>query len=87
MVRPQVYAGGTSSSTDPDITRLLETLMRRLDYAERGAAPLLGLTGLVLVGHGRSSMRAVANGIQTAARLADEGMVARLTDEIRPSAL
>ena len=80
---------GASTSADPDLTRLLETLMRRLDYAERGAAPLLGLTGLVLVGHGRSSLRAVANGIQTAARLADEGMVGRLTEEIRamPSAL
>jgi glycerol-3-phosphate acyltransferase PlsX len=77
---------GASASADPDVTRLLEALMRRLDYAERGAAPLLGLTGLVLVGHGRSSTRAVANGIQMAARLASEGMVGKLTDEIRPKA-
>jgi glycerol-3-phosphate acyltransferase PlsX len=51
---------------------------RRVDYAERGAAPLLGVAGLTLVGHGRSSARAIQNAIGTAIRLADEGMVDKL---------
>jgi glycerol-3-phosphate acyltransferase PlsX len=51
---------------------------RRIDYAEHGAAPLLGLAGLALVGHGRSSPQAVESGIVMAARLAENRMVERL---------
>jgi len=51
---------------------------RRVDYAERGAAPLLGVAGLTLVGHGRSSARAIQNAVGTALRLADERMVEKL---------
>jgi glycerol-3-phosphate acyltransferase PlsX len=51
---------------------------RRVDYAERGAAPLLGVAGLTLVGHGRSSARAIQNAVGTALRLADERMVDKL---------
>jgi glycerol-3-phosphate acyltransferase PlsX len=58
--------------------RALARLRQRVDYAEYGAAPLLGLQGLVLVGHGRSSPRAVANGVALAARLADADLVTRL---------
>jgi glycerol-3-phosphate acyltransferase PlsX len=48
---------------------------RRVDYAELGAAPLLGVAGLTLVGHGRSSARAIQNAVGTAIRLADERVV------------
>jgi glycerol-3-phosphate acyltransferase PlsX len=53
-------------------------LKRRVDYAERGAAPLLGVAGLTLVGHGRSSARAVRNAVGTAIRLANEHVVDKL---------
>jgi len=55
---------------------------RRIDYAEHGAAPLLGLAGLALVGHGRSSPQAVESGIVMAARLAENRMVERLADAL-----
>lgn len=54
----------------------------RLDASEHGAAPLLGLNGLALVGHGRSDARAVRNGIATAARLAEGQTVARLREAL-----
>jgi phosphate acyltransferase len=41
-------------------------LRSRLDYAEYGAAPLLGVRGLVLVAHGRSNARAISSAIRTA---------------------
>ena len=50
----------------------------RLDHAEYGAAPLLGVTGLCLVGHGCASARAVRNGVAMAARLGSAGTVERL---------
>jgi glycerol-3-phosphate acyltransferase PlsX len=62
--------------------RAFERFKQRVDYAEYGAAPLLGVGGLALVGHGRSSPRAVASGIATAARLADASLVSRLSDAL-----
>ena len=55
---------------------------KRLDPAEYGGAPLLGLNGLCVVGHGRSSAKAVRNGVAMAARGVTEGLLARLTREI-----
>ena len=54
----------------------------RADSAEYGGAPLLGLKGLALVGHGRSDARAVRNGIATAARLVEGQLVQRLRDAL-----
>lgn len=42
-----------------------------LDYAEYGGAPLLGLNGVVIIGHGGSSARAIKNAILTAERIVD----------------
>jgi phosphate acyltransferase len=40
---------------------------RSLDYAEYGGAPLLGVDGVVIIGHGRSNARAIKNAIKVAA--------------------
>jgi glycerol-3-phosphate acyltransferase PlsX len=53
-------------------------LRARVDAAERGGAPLLGLGGLAVVGHGRSDARAVRNGIATTVKLVELGVVERL---------
>jgi phosphate acyltransferase len=41
------------------------TVRQMLDPAEVGAAPLLGVNGLVFIGHGRSDARAIMNAIRT----------------------
>ncbi len=43
-------------------------LRKKVDYAEYGGAPLLGVNGVCVIGHGRSSPRAVANAIAVAAK-------------------
>jgi len=43
---------------------------KRLDYTEYGGAPLLGLRGAAIVGHGSSNDRAIMNGIRVAAEFA-----------------
>jgi phosphate acyltransferase len=50
----------------------------RLDYSEYGGAPLLGIDGLCVIGHGRSSARAVERGVALTAHFAREGLVDRL---------
>ena len=47
------------------------SLRRRIDYAEYGGAPMLGVNGVVIVAHGSSSVKAFRNAIR-AARLAAE---------------
>jgi glycerol-3-phosphate acyltransferase PlsX len=43
---------------------------KRLDYSEYGGAPLLGVRGVAIVGHGSSNERAIMNGIRVAAEFA-----------------
>lgn len=41
----------------------LRKIQNKLDYAEVGAAPLLGVDGNCFIGHGRSGAKAIKNGI------------------------
>jgi glycerol-3-phosphate acyltransferase PlsX len=43
---------------------------KRIDYSEYGGAPLLGVRGVCIVGHGSSNERAIMNGIRVAAEFA-----------------
>jgi len=65
------------ASRDP-----FEQFRRRMDYSEYGGALLLGVAGLVIVGHGRSSPTAVQNAIRMAARFAADDFVSRVEREI-----
>ena len=55
---------------------------RRVDYSEYGGAPLVGLNGLCIVGHGRSSAKAVANAVTMAVRAVNEDLLGRLTTDL-----
>lgn len=46
----------------------LRKVKGKLDYAEYGGAPLLGVDGIVIIGHGRSNAFAVKNAIKVATR-------------------
>jgi glycerol-3-phosphate acyltransferase PlsX len=46
----------------------------RLDYAEYGGAPLLGVNGVVIISHGKSSERAIRNAILMAKRFVSFGV-------------
>ena len=59
--------------------RNLKKLYKRLHYAEYGGAPLLGLNGVCVVGHGRSNPTAVKNAI----RLAKDFVTSRAVEKIQ----
>jgi glycerol-3-phosphate acyltransferase PlsX len=46
----------------------LRRVKKRFDYAEVGGALLLGVNGVVVIGHGRSNSLAITNAIRVAAR-------------------
>lgn len=60
---------------------------KRLDPSEYGGAPLLGVRGVCIIGHGSSNERAIYNGIRVAAEFAQAGINERIEREFaqRPS--
>jgi glycerol-3-phosphate acyltransferase PlsX len=54
----------------------------KLDYAEYGGAPLLGIQGVAIVAHGRSNANAIANAIRVAREAVDNGVVEALRDGV-----
>jgi glycerol-3-phosphate acyltransferase PlsX len=55
---------------------------KRLDYSEYGGAPLVGVNGLCIVGHGRSTAKAVRNAVAMAARAVSDGFLESLAREV-----
>jgi glycerol-3-phosphate acyltransferase PlsX len=56
--------------------RAYRRFRKRVDYSEYGGAPLLGVSGLVLVCHGRSSAKAIRNAVVAASRFVADGVLA-----------
>lgn len=56
----------------------LKSFKKKVDYSEYGGAPLLGVNGVVIIGHGRSNANAVKNAI----RVARAEVENRFTDRI-----
>jgi glycerol-3-phosphate acyltransferase PlsX len=67
--------------------RAFTRFRRRVDYSEYGGAPLLGVGGLTIVGHGRSSAHAVKNAIAMAAKFAASDFNRRVEQEIAAAAV
>jgi glycerol-3-phosphate acyltransferase PlsX len=52
----------------------LEQAFKELDYSEHGGAPLLGVKGVSIISHGKSSPRAIKNAVRVAARAVESRM-------------
>jgi phosphate acyltransferase len=80
------WAAGLGDELAPRVGgELAELFRRRVDDSEYGGVPLLGVAGLALIGHGRSTARAVRQGVLAAERFASTGFIARLQQEIAAS--
>jgi glycerol-3-phosphate acyltransferase PlsX len=60
-------------------------LKKTIDYTEYGGAPLLGVRGVCVIGHGRSNANAVKNAIRVAAGLARARMNEKIEQELSAS--
>lgn len=76
------YALEAISSLDPEVQEsvlpALGEVRRRLDYETYGGAQLLGVKGVVVIAHGRSSRVAIANALTMAADAAKHDLPGRL---------
>jgi phosphate acyltransferase len=65
----------------------LKGLKKTIDYTEYGGAPLLGVRGVCVIGHGRSNANAVKNAIRVAAGLARAQMNDKIEQELSAAAV
>ena len=80
QVKSSIKNGGPLAMLGGLLVRpALGSIRKLLDPSEQGAAILLGVNGLVLIGHGRSD----ATAIKSAIRLAKEAAEANVVGEIR----
>ncbi len=75
LLRAELGGEAYSNETRSLFKPILGKLLQRIDYAETGGAPLLGINGVSLIGHGRSHAKAVASGIRAARTIAQSGYV------------
>jgi glycerol-3-phosphate acyltransferase PlsX len=69
----------------PFIAAPLLALKRKTDYAEFGGAPLLGVNGVSVIAHGRSSAKAIKNAIRQAKRMVDGRVIDNIRRDIEES--
>lgn len=60
---------------------------RRVDYAEYGGAPLLGVNGIGIICHGKSSAEAIKNAILEAVKMGDKKVNQRIVEGLAANAL
>ncbi|MBP6344080.1 MAG: phosphate acyltransferase PlsX [Candidatus Omnitrophica bacterium] len=59
----------------------LKHVKKLVDYSEYGGAPLLGVNGIVMISHGRSSAKAIKNAIKATMREVEHSLLSKMTKE------
>jgi glycerol-3-phosphate acyltransferase PlsX len=83
LVRAELPGGLRGALVGFLLRPVLEAVRRDADPDETGGAPLLGLSGCVVIGHGRSGARAIEAGIASAAAFHRSGVNAAIEGELR----
>ncbi len=60
----------------------LKDAKKNVDYSEYGGAPLLGVNGIVMKSHGRSSPKAIKNAIRAAMREVEHGILEKMRSAV-----
>ena len=64
------------------ITTAFKALKKKMDYAEYGGAPLLGIDGTCIISHGSSTPKAIKNAIRVAAEFKEQNVNKHIMDEL-----
>jgi glycerol-3-phosphate acyltransferase PlsX len=62
--------------------RAFDDFRKRTDYSEYGGAPLLGVRGITIIGHGRSNANAIKNAIRVASELCRSRVNEKIEQEL-----
>ena len=85
-IKESIKAGGPLAMLGGILIRpSLKGLRRMMDPSEEGAAPLLGLNGLVFIGHGRSNANAIKNAVRVAKAAVEADVLGSIRSAIEQS--
>ncbi|MBL8022331.1 MAG: phosphate acyltransferase PlsX [Leptospirales bacterium] len=80
----QGIAGSNLAKTGAFLLKpVLHEVKRRMDYTEYGGAPLLGVEGICIIGHGGSNSTAFKNAIRVVQEFANKDLRKKIEDRIR----
>lgn len=74
-IRDQVPSNPLMKSMYWPVKKVTAPLRQKMDYAETGGSPLLGLRGLCIICHGRSNAKAIKNALLMAQRAIENELV------------
>jgi glycerol-3-phosphate acyltransferase PlsX len=83
MVKEEIRQSWRAKMGAALLVPTLKGLVRKMDYAEYGGAPLLGVKGVSIICHGSSKARAIENAIQLAAQCAENHFVEQIEKNIQ----
>lgn len=83
LLKGQIKASPVATAGALLMKSSLDQVKKRVDYEEVGGAPLLGVHGVAMIAHGRSSPRAILNAISAAEAFARQRLDGDLTSAAR----
>jgi glycerol-3-phosphate acyltransferase PlsX len=86
LIREEINASLVSKLFAVGVLPAFRRVRKRLDYAEYGGAPLLGLNGVCIVAHGRSNAVAIKNAVRVAAQAVEHDVVGHIGRGLAASA-
>lgn len=80
LLREEMTANLPSKLAAAVLQPRLRKAFRRLDYAEYGGVPLLGVNGSAVVSHGRSNAKAIKNALRVARQTSETGVTQAIAE-------
>jgi glycerol-3-phosphate acyltransferase PlsX len=78
MLKEEILSGSGSKIGYLFMRSAFKRFSKRVDYAEYGGVPLVGVNGVVVVSHGASNEKAIMNAI----RVAKQAVETRITEHV-----
>lgn len=86
MVRTEIGRQGLEPQQAQTVGGVLKGMLAPFDYQNFGGSPLLGIDGTVVVGHGGSSAKAIAQMIRATADHVEQDVPGRIASALAPAA-
>ncbi len=80
MLRAQMTSSLPNKLAAAVLRPSLRKVFKRLDYAEYGGVPLLGVNGSAIVSHGRSNAKAIKNALRVARQTAETNVAGAIAE-------
>ncbi len=83
MIREQMTSSLPNKLAAAVLKPGLRKVFKRIDYAEYGGIPLLGVNGSAIIAHGRSNAKAIKNALRVARQTAASGVASAIAEDLK----